>query len=114
MIASNGGFYAFPDDDSLTEVINKLSPIHRRRLTWRPVDGSILEMSSWRARVVGLIFQVAGARALDRSLLFLPARLRPFLDRTIAVLGTDHLASFKLEGVEFDDMESRRAFEALL
>lgn len=114
MTGSNIGFYAFPDDDSLAEIIDKLSPSHRCRLTWRPVDGGVLQISSWRARVVGLIFRTVGARALDRSLLFIPTRLRPFLDRTIAALGTDHATSFKLEGVEFDDLESRRAFEALL
>lgn len=114
MIASNVGFYAFPDDASLAEIINKLSPSHRRRLTWRPVDGGVVQMSSWRARVISLIFRTVGARPFDRSLLFVPTSLRPFVNRAIAVLGTDHSTWFNLEGVEFDDLESRRAFEALL
>ena len=119
MIGGSMGFYPFPDDSSQTlhRVLSKLSVADRRAINWRPTLDWLLEVSPNVAEDITHTFGDAGVRQLDRDwrpgAVLVSDHIRPAVEARLGETDTPAKWS-RVEGVEFADTRSRRAFEAVI
>ena len=119
MTGGSVAYYPFPDDGNQTlhRVISRLPHEHFDAITWRPTTDWLVAVSPGLARALPEMFSGSGLYQPDPS--GMPDRVLVPEDIRSSVVGVLTAAKspgtwFQIEGVEFWNLEAKRAFEDLI
>lgn len=120
MTGGSVAYYPFPDDDGATlwRTISKLPASLGLRMTWRPTQDWLLEVTPTLSVALGVNLARFGVRRLDLTMqsgrLVVPAAAVDVVRATMERRPNAPAIWSRVEGVEFATEIARRAFEEAL